>query len=163
MQKNETRKAINFDLDTKDLKRYYCKTNNPFERLKAYREIGDFLKKNGFSHRQWSGYTSNNPLSMTEITDIVSRLSEEKSWFPKCVRKFDVTEIGEQYDMMNVIYKVAKTADLAKSATKAKSESKSHSDSSSQKSKEEKSSELPKTKTEKKKTIKKSKGFDYGD
>lgn len=149
------RKAINFDLDTKALKRHCCKTNSPFERLKAYKEIGDFLKKNGFSHRQWSGYVSESPISMSEITSIITELSREKDWFSKCVRKFDVTEIGTQYDMLNDIYRAAKTLDSAKNATKAKAEFKSHSALPSQKSQEEKSYEFPKAKTEKKKSVKK--------
>ena len=54
----EMKKAINFDLDTKVLKEIYCKSKNPLEYLKAYKEIKGFMKENGFSHRQWSGYIS---------------------------------------------------------------------------------------------------------
>ncbi len=104
---NETRKAINFDLDTEKLRTYYCKTNNDFERLKAYNEIKDFLLGNGFSHRQWSGYTSDNPMSKSDVLFVITDLSKKKPWFPKCVNKCDVTEIGDQFDLMCAIQEAA--------------------------------------------------------
>lgn len=45
------RKAINFDIDTKKYEEFTGK-KSPF----AYDEIKRFLKRNGFEHRQGSGY-----------------------------------------------------------------------------------------------------------
>lgn len=50
----KSRKAINFDLDTANLKKYYPQKNY----RQAYRDIKDFMVNNGFKHRQWSGYIS---------------------------------------------------------------------------------------------------------
>ena len=118
----ETRKALNFDLDTKALKTYYCKTNNPFEVLGAYREIKKFLEQYGFSHRQWSGYTSDEPMTSGEVSFLITELSKQKPWFSKCVRKCDETEIGEQYDLMTVIQDAAKNNTIEAKKPKVKEE-----------------------------------------
>lgn len=97
------KKAINFDLKTKSLKKYYCKTNNPFEYLKAYKEIQNFMEKNGFSHRQWSGYISNRSVDKSEIVLMAKRMTEKFPWLADCVNHFDVTDIGKQYDLTDVI------------------------------------------------------------
>lgn len=97
------KKAINFDLDTKKLKEVYCTTNNPLEYLKAYKEIKTFMKENGFSHRQLSGYSSDKPMSKTQVERFVEKLTDEFPWFAQCVSRFDVTNIGKQYDMMKKI------------------------------------------------------------
>lgn len=96
-----TRKAVNFDLDTNALKKVF-KSNNPFVYLKGYKQIGDFLKMNGFTHRQWSGYVSKKPLTPVQITTIVKGLNKALPWLKRCVKKFDVTSIGDTFDFMFV-------------------------------------------------------------
>lgn len=95
------RKAINFDLNTESLKKIFH-SNNPFGYLNAYKEIGKFLKNNGFEHRQWSGYVSRQPLTPIQVTAIVKGLNKTFPWFKSCVRKFDVTNIGETFDLMYI-------------------------------------------------------------
>lgn len=95
------KKAINFDLDTKTLQKIF-QSKNPFVYMEGYRQIGIFLKSNGFKHRQWSGYISKEPMSNTEITGIVRKLNKSLPWLKQCVRKFDVTNIGETFDLMFV-------------------------------------------------------------
>lgn len=95
------RKAINFDLDTKTLQKIF-QSKNPFVYMEWYRQIGSFLKSNGFKHRQWSGYISKEPMSNTEITGIVRKLNKSLPWLKQCVQKFDVTNIGETFDLMFV-------------------------------------------------------------
>ncbi len=46
-------KAINFDLDTNKLKKYYPRYQQ------AYSDLLRFFKVNGFLHRQGSGYVTN--------------------------------------------------------------------------------------------------------
>lgn len=93
------RKAINFDLDTKTLQKIF-QSKNPFVYMAGYKQIGRFLKSNGFNHRQWSGYISMKPMSNTEITGIVRNLNKTLPWLKQCIRKFDVTNIGETFDLM---------------------------------------------------------------
>ena len=98
------KKAINFDLDTKTLQKIF-KSKNPFVYMKGYRQIGKFLKSNGFKHRQWSGYISKEPMSNTEVTGIVRQLNKSLPWLKQCVKKFDVTNIGDTFDLMFVFDK----------------------------------------------------------
>ncbi len=54
-------KAINFDLDTVKLREFYPRYQQ------AYKDLLIFFKKNNFSHRQGSGYLSNEKLSSADI------------------------------------------------------------------------------------------------
>lgn len=88
-------KAFNFDMVIAELKRYYPNGHH----TKAYKDIGAFMHKNGFEHRQGSGYRSKTPLSDVDVLDIVDKLYAALPWFTKCVNKFDVTNVGEVYDL----------------------------------------------------------------
>lgn len=93
------RKAINFDLSTKALKKYY-----PSKHYRgAYRDIRRFMLNNGFKHRQWSGYVSTQSITNYEISKIIAEMNNDFPWLKKCVNRFDVTDIGKQYDMLDLI------------------------------------------------------------
>ena len=153
---------INFDLDTKALKQYYCKTNSPFEYLKAYKEIKSFLEDNGFSHRQWSGYISEEKLSNWKVNRIVYGMSKKFTWLSKCVRKFDVTDVGENYDLVESIIAATKNVDKAKERplVDITQNTKSKKDNTSSQIKVM-SSDISSNK--KGHIVKKSKGFEYGE
>lgn len=74
------RYAINFDLTIEQLKMYYSASNPKG----AYAKIGRYMKKNGFSHRLWSGYISDHTLSKSELIDFTMRLHREFPWLLKC-------------------------------------------------------------------------------
>ena len=93
-------KAINFDLDTQNLRKLFGERG----RRKAYSDIGRFLKKSGFEHRQGSGYRSVTTMTTADIIDVVVALYTKLTWLPSCVQKLDVTNIGTEYDM-NLIAK----------------------------------------------------------
>jgi virulence-associated protein VapD len=93
------RKAVNFDLDSARLRGVFGEAG----RRKAYRRIGSFLQKEGFGHRQWSGYTSERPISNAEMYDIVDRLARSNPWLNECVNRFDVTNVGSESDMLDEI------------------------------------------------------------
>lgn len=101
-------KAINFDLDTKALQQYYPSSNW----RKAYEDINKFFLSNGFEHRQGSGYVSINPTDKYSTLKFVERLSITLSWLSKCVKHFDVTDIGEQFDMLDIIKGAAPEMDI---------------------------------------------------
>lgn len=69
-------RAINFDLKLNLLRKYYPKKNI----LNAYRDIKSFMIKNGFSHRQWSGYRSNEKLTDRQIRSLMLKMRDEISW-----------------------------------------------------------------------------------
>lgn len=93
---NRQFKALNFDCDTKKMKEKGVYPS-------GYAEIGDCLRQLGFEHRQGSGYISYNELTETEVAEIVEQLVDEISWFPYCIKKMDVTDIGEQHDLIPLI------------------------------------------------------------
>ncbi len=124
-----TRKAIHFDLDTDSLKKIFH-SNNPFVYLKGYKQIGDFLKKNGFTHRQWSGYISKDPLTPVQVTAIVKGLNKTLPWLKKCVRKFDVTNVGDTFDLMYIFDKSKIQLPTLEQEAKQTDKSKQHSQKS---------------------------------
>lgn len=116
-------KAVNFDLDTKQLKSLYL-NNRSLSYLKAYKQIGTFLKSRGFVHRQWSGYISRDKLSHMDIYNIITDLDKTFPWLSKCVTKFDVTDIGEQHDLMYIFQKPEKSKLQFKSVETKENETK---------------------------------------
>ncbi|MCQ4021717.1 hypothetical protein GMA13_01610 [Ruminococcus sp. zg-924] len=71
----------------------------------GYRDICKFLEVNGFEHRQWSGYVSKTAMSNLLINKLVERLINAFPWLKECVNRFDVTDIGEQHDLMYIFEK----------------------------------------------------------
>jgi len=92
-------KAINFDLNVKNLKNYYSKVNH----TKAYSDIRNYLSEKGFVHRQGSGYRSKEKLSDIETTAIVRGMGKKFPWLHKCVGEFDVTNIGQNYSLIAIL------------------------------------------------------------
>lgn len=94
---NITKKALNFDLDTKILKQVYSEVSY----TNAYYEIRNFLSKHGFVHRQGSGYVSIKPLTNTKILSITKEMNEELPWLAYCVKEFDVTSVGKSHSLLD--------------------------------------------------------------
>ena len=87
-----TRKAINFDLSTAELKKHFKNT------AEAYNQIKNFMLQNGFEHRQYSGYVSKEAMEDDDIALITFNLTRQFRWLSPCTQKFDVTDIGERHD-----------------------------------------------------------------
>ena len=102
------RKALNFDLDTKEYENYTGK-----KAPTAYAEIKRFLKRNGFEHRQGSGYISEESLTDGKIFAIIQNMSVELKWLRNCVEQIDVTNIGKQHSLVDVINKAPDKNDLS--------------------------------------------------
>lgn len=92
-------KAINFDLNTGQLKDVYPGMNY----RKAYADLRSFLENHEFLHRQGSGYFSEEKLSTADIYDLMTDLSTEFPWLCQSVKKMDVTNIGNQYDLVELL------------------------------------------------------------
>ena len=101
MPKKQTKsiKAIYFDLNIKSLERYYS-SNNP---KNAYRPIKNFLLKHNFSHVQYSGYHSNFKTTDISIFDLIEELDNAYPWLKHCVQKIEVTNVGANHDLMEVL------------------------------------------------------------
>lgn len=86
-------KAINFDLDTNKLKKYYPRYQQ------AYSDLLRFFTANGFLHRQGSGYVSKEKMTSADIVDLIGTFQKMFAWSDTCVKKIDVTNVGAQYDL----------------------------------------------------------------
>lgn len=92
------RKNINFDIDTN----MYTKITGKAAPT-AYYELRKFLENNDFLHRQGSGYISKYPMKSYEISDMVTKMSQELPWLKPCVKEFDVTNVGKQFSLIQTI------------------------------------------------------------
>ena len=88
-------KAINFDLDTRLLNVYHPSKDYH----KAYYDLRKFFKHHGFDHKQGSGYVSQQKINSQDIYLLIDALYEEYEWIADCVKEFDVTNIGTQYEL----------------------------------------------------------------
>lgn len=62
-----------------------------------------FFKNHGFSHKQGSGYISQKKINSQDIYLLIDALYEEYEWIAYCVKEFDVTNIGTQYELASDI------------------------------------------------------------
>lgn len=92
-------KALNFDLDTHHLQEFYPGKNY----RKAYEDLKRFFYRHDFAHRQGSGYLSNQKLETADIYDLMDELSHEFVWLSECVNKIDVTNVGQQHDLIDLL------------------------------------------------------------
>ena len=92
-------KAINFDLDTYQLKAHYPRESY----RQAYDDLRRFFKRHKFSHRQGSGYISDTKLGTADIYDLMDELSRQFPWIGVCVNKIGVTNIGRQHDLTELL------------------------------------------------------------
>lgn len=94
-------KAINFDLSVHELEKYYS------DYRKAYHDVKRFFEKQGFEHRQGSGYISKKKLIQADIIDLLDVMNAELPWMCDCVTKIDVTNIGVQHDLKDLLKDLA--------------------------------------------------------
>lgn len=97
MMDTKCRRAINFDLSEELLHLHYPKSIK-----NAWKEVGRYLKDNGFKHRQYSGYISKEEMKDSQLLAIIGDMWKCLPWLEYCATKFDVTNIGEIYDLLAV-------------------------------------------------------------
>lgn len=100
-------RAINFDLKTESLKKYYS-SKSPGN---AYAELAKFFYQNGFIHRQYSGYVSQKGMSNADIQDVIKDLTETFEWFSYCATVMDITTVEGSYNGLEIIEKLYQQAD----------------------------------------------------
>jgi len=93
MATRKSRKSINFDLGTNELKSFFGTDTRP-----AYRAIRKFLETRGFEHRQYSGYFSLKPMESAEIINILEDMNIEFPWMRSCLQQIDITNIDRFTD-----------------------------------------------------------------
>lgn len=99
------KKAIHFDIDEVLLKKHY-----PYHDQKhgsnnyknVYKMIGRILCKEGFEHRQYSGYISKEPITDAKLTYVVRKLAGELPWLKGCFQRLDAENVPEEFDLKDV-------------------------------------------------------------
>lgn len=91
-------RSINYDLDDLLLQEYYP---NPKSYKNAWRDVKGFLCSNGFEKRQYSGVISTRPFEDREITELFDDLLDTFKWLEPCILKFDVTDVADQYSLID--------------------------------------------------------------
>lgn len=107
-------KAINFDLDTGMMKMH---SKYPI----GYSDLKRSFLELGFTHRQGSGYVSNSKITSVEVLKVVDALVKSHPWLSDCANKFDVTDIGKQFDLISVIRGEQETYNVDDSKSNKKS------------------------------------------
>ena len=97
------RKAINFDLDTKKLEAQF---GNNYQN--QYKKLEKDLKKFDFEHRQGSGYVSKKELTDQQVERTIKTLAKQNPWLADCSKQFDITNVGQQYSVLDAIKTTAK-------------------------------------------------------
>lgn len=86
-------------MDTHQLEEHYPGANY----RQAYYDLRRFFERNQFSHRQGSGYISNTKLGTADIYDLMDELIQQFPWIGMCVNKIDVTNVGTQHDLTELL------------------------------------------------------------
>lgn len=121
-----SKKQITFDLNQKSLSSHYPRpklTINPTFYKKAYSDIKRFMKKNGFEHRQYSVYVSNEKMSNSDINLLTQKLAKEMPWLSKCTNELDVTNVGSQHSLTKLLDETTKEVELESTKREDKGQS----------------------------------------
>ena len=116
MANSGSRKQITFDLRQESLKRHYPHQEPPQNAQyykKAYQDIQRFMTANGFEHRQYSVYTSIDKLTTVDVVDLIERLGRAFPWLSQCVNEIDVTNIGAQHSLKQMLEEASRPLDLS--------------------------------------------------
>ncbi len=109
------RKQITFDLQQAALKKHYPRkplTLNPQFYKKAYRDIQGFMIRNGFEHRQYSVYTSVEKMTVADVVRLIGALGSQFPWLFHCVNEIDVTDIGAQHSLKQILEGVSEVQEI---------------------------------------------------
>ena len=115
MANSGSRKQITFDLRQGSLKRHYPHQEPPQNAQyykKAYQDIQRFMTANGFEHRQYSVYTSIDKLTTVDVVDLIERLASAFPWLSRCVNEIDVTNIGAQHSLKQMLEEASRPLDI---------------------------------------------------
>ena len=88
---SNTRKFINFDLDTNLMKTYNL------SRYYVYSNIKTFMEKNNFEHVQYSGYESKEPLLDFKVIKLIEKMKFDLPWISPLIKDIVITEIKEHW------------------------------------------------------------------
>lgn len=76
MNSSKSRKALNFDINSNLLRKYYPSKNY----RRGWKDIKAFLENSGFIHRQYSGYVSKDDIAITDVIYLAKEMSKRLTW-----------------------------------------------------------------------------------
>jgi virulence-associated protein VapD len=91
--------AITFDLDTKILEEVYPQPSWQ----NAYKDVGRFLRSEGFDRQQGSVYFGNDDVDVVRCQMAVQKLAFEFDWFGPAVKDIRMLRIEDNNDLMPAI------------------------------------------------------------
>lgn len=98
---SKTRKQIIFDLDTKELERYY-----PTENWRnAYNDIKKVMIASDFKWIEGSGYISNNQISIKKTQKILKDMTNKYPYLNKCMRDCSISSITSTHSQNHLFDK----------------------------------------------------------
>ena len=83
--------------------KFIKRIQQPFEKQCFKYGLSAVKEQHGFSHSQGSGYISDEKLSTADIYDLMDDLTQRFTWIGVCVNKIDVTNIGRQHDLTELL------------------------------------------------------------
>lgn len=92
------RRQISFDIDTKVAEQIL----GPSYR-NIYRQIYDFMLKEGWVHLQGSVYMSKKPISVYIVGYIIHKMIMQHPYMEKCFKRIHQTDIGAVHDLSRYV------------------------------------------------------------
>ena len=93
---------FSFDLSIQFLNQHYPKVDIN----QSWSDIAKYMKSNGFSHRQYSGYLSLDKMNESQMVKAAMDMYKALPWLSSCAEKFDSTAIIEEQTFdLNETYK----------------------------------------------------------
>lgn len=99
----QTRKAINFDLNTKIVEANMTAKQISGTASKAYYDIKKFLSENGYEGAQESAYTSKKPTTFQKANELITEMVEEIPYLKGAVKSMHLTSVGGTHNVTRII------------------------------------------------------------
>ena len=95
-----SRKAINFDLDTAMMNAYGVYPS-------GYQILQREFEKAGYTHRQGSGYVSNNKITTKDVYSFINKITAKYEWLYPCTKEMDVSNVVEKISLLSTMNSTA--------------------------------------------------------
>ena len=100
MSKKLSRKAINFDLNTAMMNAYGVYPS-------GYQILQREFEKAGYTHRQGSGYVSNNKITTKDVYSFINKITAKYEWLYPCTKEMDVSNVVEKISLLSTMNSTA--------------------------------------------------------
>ena len=95
-----SRKVINFDINTAMLNAYGVYPS-------GYQILKREFEKAGYTHRQGSGYVSNDKISSDDVYQFIEKITAKYEWLYPCTKEMDVSNVVEKLSLLSTMNSTA--------------------------------------------------------